>query len=389
MGHLSKLVKHLRLRMLLLVLGLVSCQPATTDLSMITPSTETLVATLAPEVVAIPSPSITSPPPVSTPSTAGWILYQSDTYFYLINAGRGGSTRYQGFDLSWSPDGQRIVFTDRKNIYVMHVDGSGLTVVTNFDKSDKEGVRFYPHWSPDGKRIAFWSSDGFYYALYVVSADGSDLSYLASIGLAGLGYKEPIWSPNSRQIVYSRTSEHEKRPSSIFIIDVGLGAGKHLTDRGDEYCLETCPSDFDPIWAPNGQQIVFTSTRDGNYETYRINSDGSHEVRLTDDPAYDGELNWSPDGQRIVFVSARDGNPEIYVMNADGSDQSRLTNNTAVDGQPAWSPDGQRIVFASARDGNDEIYLMNADGSNQIRLTNTPTEEDGHPIWSPQLEGNN
>ena len=48
-------------------------------------------------------------------------------------------------------------------------------------------------------------------------------------------------------------------------------------------------------------------------------------------------LVWSPDGARIAFVSRRDGNYEIYVMNADGSGQTRLTNNSAWDLHPAWS----------------------------------------------------
>ncbi len=41
---------------------------------------------------------------------------------------------------------------------------------------------------------------------------------------------------------------------------------------------------------------------------------------------------------RIAFISGRDGNAEIYVMNSDGSQQTRLTNNPASDGSPTWQP---------------------------------------------------
>jgi hypothetical protein len=85
---------------------------------------------------------------------------------------------------------------------------------------------------------------------------------------------------------------------------------------------------------------------------------------------------------RIAFVSNRDGNWEIYVMNADGSGVTRLTNNPANDLRPSWSPDGKHIAFVSNRDGNLEIYVMNADGSGQINLTNNPAE-DWFPSWSP------
>src|SRR5947207_11325964 len=47
---------------------------------------------------------------------------------------------------------------------------------------------------------------------------------------------------------------------------------------------------------------------------------------------------------RILFTSDRDGNDEIYVMSANGSHQTRLTNNPAFDGEPAWSPDGRQIA---------------------------------------------
>ncbi len=90
---------------------------------------------------------------------------------------------------------------------------------------------------------------------------------------------------------------------------------------------------------------------------------------------------------QIAFVSDRDGNFEIYVMNADGSGQTNLTNNPAVDGLLGidWSPDGSRIAFTSDRDGNDEVYVMNADGSGLTNLTNNPAD-DSHPAWSPAQE---
>ena len=46
----------------------------------------------------------------------------------------------------------------------------------------------------------------------------------------------------------------------------------------------------------------------------------------------------APTSGRIAFTSHRDGNGEIYVMNADGSDVTRLTDNPAWDGDLDWSP---------------------------------------------------
>ncbi len=131
----------------------------------------------------------------------------------------------------------------------------------------------------------------------------------------------------------------------------------------------------------NGR-IAFSSDRDGNWEIYAMNADGSGATRLTNNSASDRAPSWSPDGRRVAFNSNRDGNNEIYAMNADGSGATRLTNNSADDWGPSWSPDGRRIAFSSNRNGNYEIYAMNADGSGVARLTNRPNDE-YRPRWSP------
>lgn len=87
-------------------------------------------------------------------------------------------------------------------------------------------------------------------------------------------------------------------------------------------------------------------------------------------------------GSKIASHSDRDGNFEIYIMNADGSGVTRLTDNQAYDWKPCFSPDGQKIAFPSDRDGNWEIYIMNADGSEQRRLTDNPAYDDV-PCFSP------
>ena len=66
-------------------------------------------------------------------------------------------------------------------------------------------------------------------------------------------------------------------------------------------------------------------------------SDGSNPVSLTQHPDDGYDPSWSPDGTRLAFVSDRDMTQEIYVMNADGSQQVRLTRNQAFDWAPSWS----------------------------------------------------
>ena len=126
------------------------------------------------------------------------------------------------------------------------------------------------------------------------------------------------------------------------------------------------------------------SNRDGNFDIYVMNADGSNQTRLTNNPGHEEQHRWSPDGSKIAFMSNRDGNFEIYVVNADGSNLTNLTSNPGHDRYHQWSPDGSKIAFRSSRDGADwDIYVMDADGSNQIRLTNNTFILDKDPAWSP------
>jgi Tol biopolymer transport system component len=140
--------------------------------------------------------------------------------------------------------------------------------------------------------------------------------------------------------------------------------------------------DWAPVWSPDGSKIAFTHEVDGDLEIYVMNSNGSDTTRLTNSSGVDDNPAWSSDGSQIAFDSERSGNyTEIYIMNIDGTNQTVITNNQS-DYSPAWSPDGSRIAFYSDRDLNDEIYTMDPDGSNPQRLTNN-SERDATPDWHP------
>ena len=82
---------------------------------------------------------------------------------------------------------------------------------------------------------------------------------------------------------------------------------------------------------------------------------------LTNNLAFDSFPSWSPDGRHVAFESNRDGGYQIYVMNADGSHPTQLTTDaTAEDGDPSWSPDGRKILFTVLVNGANQIFVMNS-----------------------------
>jgi Tol biopolymer transport system component len=140
--------------------------------------------------------------------------------------------------------------------------------------------------------------------------------------------------------------------------------------------------------------IVFQSDRDGNYDLYVMNPDGTDVRNLTNHPASDTGPVPSPDGRRIAFQSNRDGNDEIYVLDLETGAQSNLTNHPANDHSPTWSPDGSSIAFVSDRTSilldearglwTSDIYIMEADGSDPRRVTDSNLSNGYSGLaWSP------
>ena len=110
-------------------------------------------------------------------------------------------------------------------------------------------------------------------------------------------------------------------------------------------------------------QILFVSERDGNAEIYVMESDGSGQTRLTDDPGEDRDPSWSPDGTKLVFASDRDGDFDLYTMNLDGSGLTKIVDTEDDEAWPVWSPDGTMIAFIrgsvdSSWYRNDSIFVL-------------------------------
>jgi Tol biopolymer transport system component len=88
---------------------------------------------------------------------------------------------------------------------------------------------------------------------------------------------------------------------------------------------------------------------------------------------------FSPYGDAILVEAKRD----LVLIRPDGTLIANLTEGVGFNDNARWSPDGWWIVFSSTRDGQADIYRIRPDGTELTNLTNTPTEDEDHPVYSP------
>ena len=141
----------------------------------------------------------------------------------------------------------------------------------------------------------------------------------------------------------------------------------------------------DPSYSPDGSKLAFASRRNNNWDIYVLDLRTGQETRLTTNPHYDGAPTWRPDGEAIAFESYRNGSLDIWQVGlADDSAPESLTPNTPESGEfsPAYSPNGAAIAFAGWRAGSTDLYLLDTDSGEVTQLTDSRTAET-RPAWHP------
>ncbi len=183
--------------------------------------------------------------------------------------------------------------------------------------------------------------------------------------------RDGLFSPDGNRIVFSSSRDGNQ---DIYIMN---------SDGTDQKWLAgTKNADYYPSFTPDGKYIVFDSYGDGTASIFIMNADGTNLKQLTDPNKFNTDPRVSPDQNKILYYGKEEGSDHIFVMDFDGQNVRRLTHTQGNERTPVWSPDGRKIVFISGRDGNREVYTMLADGSNQVKITDNPGP-DLVASWSP------
>ena len=255
-----------------------------------------------------------------------------------------------------------------KEVWAMDYDGANQHQLTHL-----KSVALTPRWSPDATRIAFTC----FVPYRGVTSPQICLFSTASSRLISFPRfrgtnSSPAWSPDGAQLAFMSSQNGD---SEIYVTD---SDGSHLQRITFAAGVSTSP-----VWNPKtGKQIVFVSDRAGDPVLYLANSDGTNVQRLDmPDMGYVVDPAWSPNGQLLAFSWRRpSGNFDIYVMDIVSRQLVELTRDEGRNERPSWAPDGRHLVFESTRTGRRHIWTMLADGSKPKQLTFDGQNES--PNWS-------
>jgi serine/threonine protein kinase/Tol biopolymer transport system component len=320
---------------------------------------------------------------------------------------------------TWSPDGQRIAYTRRGDLFVAQADGGGMRKLASV-----RGAAMFPAWSPDGRLVRFTVGDESRRsaALWEVSADGKNAHAMFP------GWHNPPfeyrgqWTANGKYFVFGSEGEiwavaerrgflHRVLPKPVLLTSgatpfseaIPSKDGRHLfaigaVARGELERYNAAAQQFTPFldglsaefvsFSTDRQWVAYVTFPDGTLWRSRVNGSDRLKLTQTSPAAYALLPRWSPDGSEVVYSWAVSGQlAKLYVVSASGGQPDELIANlNEVKADPNWSPDGKRICFGGGsataeRGAAPNIHVLNL---KTLAVEDVPGSSGFFsPRWSP------
>ncbi len=282
------------------------------------------------------------------------------------------------------------------------------------------------YFSPDGTKMVFQSERSAanpFYQIYLLDLETGDTRRISP----GHGKTTcPFFRPGTGDILFGsthhdpRSEEYQKKELELrasgeerryaWDYDPEMEIWVERAETGElERLTHSRGYDAEASYSPDGEWVVFSSTRDAyrgelgdkerkllevnpSYfgEIYIMRADGSQQRRLTDVPGYDGGPFFFADGSRILWRRFDQEGliADVWTMNPDGSDPRRITDFESMSWAPYAHPSGEYVFFASNKHGfgNFEVFIVDTEGAKEpVRVTYTDGF-DGLPVPTPDGE---
>lgn len=283
----------------------------------------------------------------------------------------------------WRPDGKGFYYVGMHkgafNLRERELDSNADKPLTDFD--DDSVV--FPAISRDGSTIVFRHL----FDLYRYQPGKGQPPARIEIRDPGDSDRDPIERrtlASASQVAFSKDGLEIAfiAGGDLFVMDTELREPRQITATPEE--------ERDPVFAPEGDAILFVSDQGGQSDIWRAERGDAEKFwwlntgfkleRLTQDPEIESDIQWSPEGSKVAYVKNRG---DLWVMDPKGKDARRVVENWSGT-QYDWSPDGKWFVYARDDDDfNRDIWVIPSDASKPpVNLSKHPDNE-GDPVWSP------
>jgi Tol biopolymer transport system component/predicted Ser/Thr protein kinase len=219
-----------------------------------------------------------------------------------------------------------------------------------------------------GRRAAYWVSSTGLLLYRVGEGAGLELHWIGRDGkaeaLPAAGRNEqsgdPRISPDGSRVALERTGSGDPGASGnfdIWVYEFARGVATRLTFGPG--------NNVNPVWSPDGRQIVFGSNRGGAYQIYRKDAAGTgQEERLTDGPNSKTPMDWSRDGRYLLYQELHPQSQldlwALPLLPEKPQDRKPipLLQTQFNERQAQFSPDGNWIAYMSDESGSAQVYIQ-------------------------------
>jgi Tol biopolymer transport system component len=289
--------------------------------------------------------------------------YSSDGFRILFTSrGRSSHRMAQIYELdlnSWTE--KRLTFSDGTSIDPVYLAGDAEFLFASSTDEIKEEpaaiARLMRTYHPEGlkegqrdsEKKSLLASPEIMTEIYLQSHHGRKIERLTTSN--GYDAEADIDRKSGKRFVF--TSNRSQGVPSIYLADLSGGAVQRLSqDQATERSARFSPDGKMLVWYRQGPDETSSKilVAEGNFRKPR---------ELVNLPAANLHPTWHPNGNEIVFSSNRDGKHfQLYVVDLEGKCIRQLTQMSFDQTQPAVSPDGNRILFSGRRNGQQQIFQM-------------------------------